>query len=378
MKVFPYTAQTLDQDDHLALIKCFEQDWITRGPQVKAFEKAISEYCNVPYVVSFNSGTSALTAASYAAEINSEDLIVSSPNTFVGTLSGALKRTRHLYFTDIDLKTGCGDFNHFPQTKDQRVCQFPVLYSGIAREIKKSPGGLLIEDACQAFGSSYLSGEKVGSCPQSDMTVFSFHPAKSICMGEGGAVTTKSKAYYEKLLLFRNNGIVKTPDHDPWAYDVMDLTDNHNVTEFQATLGLSQLSKIESFLKQRRTLVRRYKEHLNEVEHLTLLTDQYDAHSAHNLFPIQIDFEALGVSRKELMLELKSLGVLTQVHFIPLYHHPYFKKHYDFNRASFPNMERYYERTLSFPLYSHLKIEEVDFVCATLKTCLEKRCLPYR
>lgn len=379
MKMIPYSHQTFEADDQRALSEVLNQLWVTRGPKVSAFEQALGEYCQIPYVVIFNSGTAAISAAYFAAQISSKDLIVTSPNTFVGTVSYALHHTKNLRFVDLDLKTGCGIFD--PDHLDahyEKICIVPVLFSGIPQEIQKtSKNQILIEDACEAFGSTYLSGQKVGSCPHSDMTVFSFHPAKTICTGEGGAVTTKSKELYERLLLFRNNGIVKKESEDPWFYEVIELSNNYNVTEFQAALGLSQLKKADHFIQARRDLVTRYRRHLEGIKDLELFDPCYDHHSAHNLFPILIDFKKLRCSRKEVMTFLKGKGISTQVHFIPLYRHPYFQKNFSFKSSDFPNMETYYERELSLPLYAHLKITEVDEICSTLKECLSFLSRPF-
>lgn len=373
MNNIPYTKQTIEKDDKQALLDALESDWITRGPSVQAFEEAVADYCKVPYAVAFNSGSVALEAACYAGELNPQDRIFSSPNTFVGTVSGALKRCRNLHFLDLDLETGSPDFKNL-QDFNTRLCLIPVHFSGIAKKIEKPfENALLIEDACQAFGACYPTGERVGSCPTSDMTVFSFHPAKTICTGEGGIVTTKNEAYYKRLLLFRNNGIIKKEGSDPWFYEIVDLTNNYNVTDITASLGLSQLKKVDLFLEHRRKLVQRYRKHLGELEHLSLFPEDYDAQSSHNLFVTQIDFEAYGMTRKEVMLKLSEEGIGSQVHFIPLYKHPYFKTHFSFKEDAFPFTEHYYEKALSLPLFSHLTLQEVDQVCASLNKCLNSK-----
>ncbi len=375
MNNIPYTKQTIEEDDKQALLDTLESNWITRGPTVQAFEKAVSDYCKVPYAVAFNSGSVALEAACYAGELNAQDHLFSSPNTFVGTVSGAVKRSQNLHFLDLDIETGSPNFNHLQQLKvEGRVCLIPVHFSGIAKKIEKPfENSLIIEDACQAFGARYPTGERVGGCPTSDMTVFSFHPAKTICMGEGGLVTTKDEEYYKRLLLFRNNGIIKKKEDDPWYYEIVDLTNNYNVTDISASLGLSQLKKVDLFLEHRRKLVQRYREQLGELKHISLFSEKYDAHSSHNLFVTQIDFEAYGTTRKEVMLKLREEGIGTQVHFIPLYKHPYFKTHFSFKEEAFPCTESYYERALSLPLFSHLSFEEVDRVCASLAQCLNSK-----
>lgn len=367
MEFIPYAQQHILPEDIQSAVDCFASPIITRGPQVEEFEKKCAAFCHAKYAVVFNSGTSALSAASYALDISSSDTIVSSPNTFVGTLAEALKKTSHLQLLDIDLKTGSPNFNAFIPASSNRHILFMVHFAGIAQKIKNLPANCyVIEDACQAFGSKYLDGSMVGSCPHSEMTVFSFHPAKTICTGEGGLVTTNSKQYYDKLRLYRNNGMVKEESFDPWIYQVVDLTTNTNFTDFQAALGLSQLKRIDQIVQFRQEHAARYRKHFKECDWIQLLDEKYDPFSAHNLFVTLIDFKQIGITRKEFMTELKAKGIGTQVHFIPLYKHPYFKKHFQFDEYSFPNTESYYERELSLPLFTHLKDEQIDHVCQTI------------
>lgn len=191
---------------------------------------------------------------------------------------------------------------------------------------------------------------------------FSFHPAKTLCSGEGGLVTTRSYKLYERLLLFRNNGITKS-DKDPlWVYLVHDLTGNYHIHELGAAMGLSQLKNIETHLAKRRELVRYYRKVFKDIEEVKLPDPSYDLLSSHNLFVVEIDFEKLGQSRDEIMKAFRKLHIQTQVHFIPLYHHPYFKKHYSFKKEDFPFTEAYYSKALSLPLFSHMTFEEIDRV----------------
>ncbi len=367
MNFIPYTQQTLNLDDVQAVLKSFGSTLITRGPLVEEFEKKCSQFCKAKYAVAFNSGTNALAAAGYAAQLNTDDSVVTSPITFVGTVAGALQKTQNLQLLDIDLKTGSPDFKKLTPPKNGRAFLFPVHFSGIAKTIEKPfKECIIIEDACEAFGSKYLDGLPVGSCPHSDMTVFSFHPAKTICMGEGGMVTTNSKTYYERLLLYRNNGIIKESNCDPWMYQVKDLTTNSNVTDFQAALGLSQLKRIGSLISERKKRVLQYRKNLENLNYISFLDAKYDDYSAHNLLPILIDFEKIGISRKKLMNKLKANGIGTQVHFIPLYHHDYFKRHFQLNITRYPNTEAYYSKALSLPLFSHITEDQVDTICKIL------------
>lgn len=363
MNFIPYAHQTLDREDIQSALKSLESSLVTRGPLVEEFERTVAQYCGAYYAVAFNSGTSALTAAGYAAGLSEEDTVITSPNTFVGTVSGALQKTQKLQLVDIDPKTGCGNFSSLERPKHGRLFVYPVHYSGIAIKPERPfNDAIIIEDACEAFGSLYKDGTMVGSCQSSDMTVFSFHPAKTICMGEGGLVTTNNKEYYEKLKLFRNNGIVKDGNMAPFMYEVHDVTGNYNVTEFQAALGLSQFKKLDTLVQQRNNHVLEYRKRLQHPA-VSFLDETFHNYSAHNLLPVLFDVEVLDISKSELMLELNKRGIGTQVHFIPLYRHPYFQKRFKWDEKHFLNMERFYEKELSLPLFAHLKVKDIQKVC---------------
>ena len=375
MKNFiPYCRQTLDQLDIDAATRSLHQNLITRGPPVVDLENKIKDYCGSKYAVIFNSGSSALGATAYAANINYKDTVVTSPNTFVATVSAALQKTKHLKLVDIDLQTGCSNFKNFKPADDSRHIYIPVHFAGISIPIKKTlEHDVIIEDGCQALGASYSCGSKVGSCKYSDMTVFSMHPAKTICTGEGGIVTTNDPSLYERLLLYRNNGIVRIDKDYLGQYDILDLTNNYNMTSFQAALGLSQMSKIDRFIDQRKACIKRYRENFNKHPFITLLSSHYDQISAHNLCVILLKFEDLNISKSQLIQKLIDKDIGTQVHFIPLYKHTYFKKHFNFDEAQFPNMEIFYKRCLTIPLFSHLSIIQVDYICDTLSALLEPK-----
>lgn len=370
MDYIPYAQQSLSSEDIQAAAQSLTSSFITRGPLVEEFENFCAQYCRAKYAMAFNSGTTALTAAYYAASLSKEDTLITSPNTFVGTLAGALQHTQNLKFVDIDPNTGCGDFKNLEPPMFGRLFLIPVHYSGIAQTLQKPfKDSVIIEDACEAFGALYKDGTPVGACKYSDMTVFSFHPAKTICTGEGGLVTTNNYSYYEKLKLYRNNGIIKETYSDPWVYEVHDLTTNAHFTEFQAALGLSQLKRIDSFLEKRKAHVQLYRQTLKHPA-ISFLDESFDLFSAHNLLPVFFDWEALHISRAEFMMHLKQEGIGTQVHFIPLYHHPYFKQHFSFRTSRYPHMEMFYRKELSLPLFPHLNIAQIQRICSTILNIL--------
>lgn len=361
---FPYAKQSICEQDCEQIVLALKGPMITRGEHVTAFENALKERVEADYAVVFNSGSTALEAAYYAAEGGPGDRILTTPNSFAATAGPGMKRGMTPCFVDIDLKTGNMDLEmtllnlDYPSTRG-RLFVVPVHFAGLAMDMKKirkalnDPKAIIIEDAAHAIGSRYPSGEKVGSCRYSDMTIFSFHPAKTITTGEGGAVTTNDPNLYQRLLLFRNNGIVKKAAiHD---YDVTSLTGNYNFTDFQAALGLSQLSRLDDFIEKRRRLVKRYRKNFAGVDKITLFTADQDDYTAFHLMVIQAAFD-----RVKLMDHLKNEGVGTQLHYIPLYHHSAFKNEVGEIAEYFPKMEQYAQTALSLPLYYDLSEENVD------------------
>lgn len=388
-KFIPYARQSISSDDAHEVSQSLLSDLITRGPQVEKFEQALAEYCGVQYAVAFNSATAALMAAYHAAKVTVFDRLITTPNSFVATIGAAMQCGATPVFVDIDRATGNLDLDQVkinlegPQSSRGRMIIAPVHFSGIAVDMEKldglikNPSTFVIEDAAHAIGSSYANGQKVGSCAWSHMTIFSFHPSKTMTTGEGGMVTTNDEELARLLRRFRNNGIEKDPkflkqEPQPWYYEVQELSGNYNVTELQAALGLSQLKRLEQFVVKRRQLVAYYRSKLKDIPLIKLFSAQYDKQTAFHLFVVQIDFAAIGKKRSDVMLKLKEKGIGSQVHYIPLYRHPIFNKSIEDISVYFPQMEAYYTQALSLPLYYDLTEADVDYICQTLCDILKK------
>lgn len=378
----PYGRQSISDQDVRAVSDVLRSDWITRGPKVQEFEEAIAEYCGARYAVAFSTGSSALLAAAHVAGVGPYDRVITTPNTFVASIGPSIMKGATPVFVDIDRDTGNLSLEQLkytlevPFSRGQQVV-IPVHFSGIAVDMEAlsetfiHPDSLVIEDAAHALGSSYPDGSKVGCCAHSAMTVFSFHPVKAITTGEGGMVTTNDADYFQKLRQFRNNGIIKKEDHSlPWYYEVEELSGNYHLTEFQAALGLCQLARLDSIAEKRCSLVKRYRERLSGLPHLKLFNDQHDGRSCFHLMVVQIDFEKLGKPREELMEMLRKKGIGSQVHYIPVYRHPFFKKEKGDISAYFPEMEKYYAQALSLPLFYEMEEADVDRVATELESIL--------
>lgn len=366
-KFFPYAQQWIDEADIAAVSAALQEPMITRGPKVEEWETAVAKECDALYAVAFSSATAALHGAYWAAHVGPFDRIITSPNTFIGTVAGALNFGTEVDLADIDPQTGNLDVERMltvrPPTKGKLVF-VPVHFTGVPVNMRRlcqtiiDPHAVVIEDASQAFGAVYDNQKKVGCCEYSDMTVFSFHPAKTITTGEGGMVLTNHLNYFERLRLFRNNGLENGL--------VKHASGNYHITSFAAALGLSQLSRLNTNLRKRRSLIRLYRKLLAKTPHLSLPPEQHDDYSSHNLFVVHIDFAALGKSRDTVRQALLEQGVGTQVHHTPLYHHPVLKKLHASWETLYPGMENYYSSTLTLPLYPHLSEAHVKKIAASV------------
>lgn len=383
----PYAHQTIDDKDRAAVLEALKGDLITRGPQVEAFEAAIASYVGAKYAIAFSSASAALNAAYGVKEISSYDRILTSPNTFIATTAYASLKGASSVFVDIDRRTGGWNQELVSQNLEYksikgRLFLVPVHFAGIAVDMPSlyekltASNVVVIEDAAHALGSFYPNGKKVGCSDYSDMTVFSFHPAKHITTGEGGMITTNDEELFHQLKIFRNSGIVKEPSRlkkqegEHWYYEVQEFATNSHMTDFQAALGLSQLTKLEEWIKKRRLLVKKYRELLKKIPAIQLFSPDFDDLTAYHLMVVQIDFASKKLTRTHVMEELKKREIGTQYHYIPLYRHPCYQRVVGHIEEYFPEMETYYQRALSLPLFPAMTETDVVRVVEALDSIL--------
>jgi perosamine synthetase len=391
VKVLTYGRHFLEEDDIAAVTDVLRHGWLTQGPKVAEFEAAVAARVGARYAVAVSNGTAALHIAALAAGVGPGDTLVTSPNTFVASANCAAYAGGTAQFSEIDESTLNLDPDELAATcsRLKKVKAIvPVHFAGLpcdmpkVREIARRHDSIVIEDAAHALGAVYEDGRAVGSCAHSDMTIFSFHPVKIIATGEGGMVTTNSEALYRDLLRLRSHGINKNDDPlldpahaytdgvpNPWYYEMRELGYNYRITDVQCALGLSQLRKLDRFLERRRELALRYDRFFAETPHLVPAQSAGRRASAHHLYPVRIDFEALGRSRAEFMRALQGRNIVCQVHYIPVHYHPFYREngHRD---DRFPVAERYYEQALSLPLYYGLTDDEQRYVVDEVKRLL--------
>jgi len=377
-RLLPYSRQLIEDDDINEVIKVLKSDFITQGPMVEKFEKALAKYVGAKYCVVFSSGTAALHGAYFAAGLTQGDEFITTPNTFAATSNAGLYLGAKPIFVDIESDSG----NIDPSLIEQKITSNTKLvtavdYSGhpadidVIKDIAEDHSLIFIEDAAHALGAAY-KGKKVGAL--ADMTIFSFHPVKIITTGEGGAVCTNNEEFYEKLIIFRQHGIIKDkrdflnpPDGD-WYYEMHVLGYNYRLTDIQCALGLSQLKKIERFLKERRKIAKRYMDDFANVKLFDLPIEKEDAKSSWHLFPIKLkDYS----KKAEIFKELREKGIIVQVHYIPVYWHPYYQQ-LGYSKGLCPRAEEFYKRELSIPIFPGLSEEEITYIENTLLEVIKK------
>ena len=374
----PYSRQYIDEYDIEAVVNVLKSDIITQGSKIKEFEDAIADYAGAKYAVAFNSGTSALHSSMFALDIKNKDQVITSPNTFCATSNSVLYQNAEPVFSDIDLNTYNLDIDLIDSVINKNTkAIIPVHFAGRPCDmdkldaIKKKYKLFIVEDACHAIGAVYKN-KKIGSI--SDITCFSFHPVKNITTGEGGIAVTNSLDLYQKMLQFRTHGITKDEsllcqNDGPWFYEMHYLGYNYRMTDFQAALGLSQLKKLPHFINCRNEIADLYYQKLKDIEEI-VLPDKFNISEgvhAYHLFVIRIKNN----KRKQVFEKLRKNNLGVNVHYIPVYNHPYYKNT-GFGRYKdiCKNMETYYSECISIPIYPKMQDNDTKRVADLLKkTC---------
>ncbi|CAA6799354.1 MAG: Bacillosamine/Legionaminic acid biosynthesis aminotransferase PglE; 4-keto-6-deoxy-N-Acetyl-D-hexosaminyl-(Lipid carrier) aminotransferase [uncultured Sulfurovum sp.] len=369
MNFIPYGKQLLDKDDIDAVVQTLNSDYLTTGPKVIAFEDALSEYCNVTFTIAVANGTAALHLASLVL-LNKGDKVLTTPNSFLATSNAILYAEAVPVFIDIS-EDGNIDLDLCEEAlkKDSSIkAIYAVAFSGRMLDqvklkyLKKTYNVSILEDCAHAIGAK--DGTiKAASCINSDVSILSFHPVKHMTTGEGGAITTNSKELYEKMLILRGHGMVKTSEMKPWEYEMRELGFNYRITDMQCALGLSQLSKLDSFIKRRIELVKAYDKAFEGTIVNSLYT--YDGKSSYHLYVVLVDFSTLSITKEHLFNELREKDIGIQLHYIPINKQPYYKS-LGYGDEITPIMNKYYEECFSLPMFPKLRNEEQEYIIKTL------------
>lgn len=394
MNFLPYSRHNIDDEDIRAVVDILKGDWLTTGPAVAGFEEALCRITSAQYAVACSSGTAALHMALAATGIVERQRVIVPAITFAATANAARYLGAEPIFSDVDPDTGLLT----PQTLAAAIKRsggaqavIPVHLAGQScdmrgiAEIARENGMKVVEDSCHAIGGSIDEGEgdsPVGACVYSDAAAFSFHPVKSVAMGEGGAVTTNSADMDAEMRRFRSHGTRRESDGflnaalamegeslNPWYYEIDGLGFNYRVSDIHCALGLSQLSKLAARVARRTELVDRYTDRLAPLAPIVRpLGRRGRGNTAWHLFVVLIDFAAAGTTRGDVMRALREQGIGSQVHYIPLPLMPAFNEFSD--GSSFPGAMKYYEQCLSLPLYFGMSDDDVDRVVAVLADVL--------
>ena len=387
MNFIPYGRQNITEEDIDAVVNVLKSDYLTQGPKVPEFEDAIKEHCNVGYALAMNSATSALHVACLALDIGKDDIVWTTPITFVASANCALYCGATVDFVDIDPKT----YNLSTQALREKLrtakiegklpkvvipvhlCGQPCDMEGIYK-LSKEYGFSIIEDASHAIGGSYKN-EPIGNCQYSDITIFSFHPVKIITTAEGGVATTNEKELAQKMDLLRSHGITRDSDlmtHEPdgpWYYQQIDLGFNYRMTEMQAALGVSQIERLQSITESRHKIARKYDEKLASLPVIVPFQIQ-ESYSGLHLYVIRLKTNQIQKSHKEVFDELRASSIGVNLHYIPVHLQPYYQQNLGFKVGDFPESELYYSQAISLPMYPDLTEDQQAYIAKTLERIL--------
>jgi len=376
--MIPYSRQSISEQDIEEVVQVLRSDMITQGPINKKFEEEICSFTTSKYSVLTNSATSALHLACLALGLGPNDILWTSPNSYVASANVGLFCNAHVDFVDIDLES----FNMCVRALEEKLklaelngklpkIVMPVHFAGHScdmfsiSKLAKKYGFRVIEDASHAIGGKY-HGEPIGSCTYSDITVFSFHPVKIITTGEGGSAVTNDPLLFENLKLLCSHGVTRDPNkmetetENSWVYDQIILGFNYRMSDLNAALGSSQLKRIDEFIRRRHEIARKYDEELSPLNLITPYRDPKN-YSALHLYPIQTD------QRMEIFNWLHSEGIKVNVHYRPIHIQPYWRKK-GFLPGDFPNSETYYSKAISLPIHFNLTDDQQDKVIKVLNS----------
>lgn len=378
-----YGQQSINQADLDAVSDVLKSKFLTQGPMVPRFEADVSMYCGAEYAVAVNSATSALHLAYLALGLKRGDIVWTSPVTFAATANAALFCGAKVDFVDID----CHTYNISIEALSQKLAKaeiegklpklvVPVHLSGQPADMEsvyklsQKYGFKIVEDASHGIGASYKY-DRIGKCRFSDITVFSFHPVKIITTCEGGVATTNDPLVADKMRLLRSHGItrdhnkmINVPDGD-WYYEQIDLGFNYRMSDLHAALGVSQLARVDEFVERRHELANRYRKLLSDIP-LKLPFQLEETYSSYHLFIIQITENEGHIGKKLVFDYLRTNEIGVNLHYIPVYKHPYYRK-LGFPEKYCQNAETYYARSITLPIHPMLSDDKQAYICQTLQ-----------
>ncbi len=369
-KKIGYGHQYIDDADIQAVVDVLKSDYLTCGPYVEKAERMLEAYTGAAHACLASNGTAALHCACIAAGIGPGDEVITTPLTFAASANCALYCGANVVFADIDPDT----YNIDPASVESKITEntkavVAVDFTGQAvkireiRDICDRHNLIFIEDAAHSIGTKY-DGKMVGSL--ADMTCFSFHPVKTVTAGEGGAILTNNDELYKKLILAHTHGITHdenlmedAPHEGPWYYEEISLGYNYRITDFQSALLMSQLKKIDWFIKRRKEIVSKYNEAFEKLPGIIVQKEIPESDTCRHLYIIRLDLDRLTCTRREFFDAMSAEGVQCQIHYVPVYWFPYYRK-LGHKKGECPNAEKVYNCIMSIPLYPAMTDKDAD------------------
>jgi len=375
----PYGRQSIDEDDIAAVDETLRGDWLTTGPNVEAFEKALASYVGSSHAVAVNSGTAALHAAVHALDIGPQDEVIVPAITFVASANVVVYQGGTPVFADVQKDSLLID----PESVEGRISGrtkaiVSVDYAGQPCDygaldaIADRHGLSIVSDACHALGGSYR-GRAVGTL--ATLSTFSFHPVKHITTGEGGMVTTDRPDLADRMRRFRNHGIEtdhrQRSDKGTHAYEMVDLGFNYRLTDFQCALGISQLKHIDAWVSRRREIAARYDSLLNGIEGVRPLRDAEGVEHAHHLYVVRLGGADVAVDRDQVFAAMRARNIGVNVHYPPVHLHPFYRRRFGFAEGLCPNAEAVYKQVLSLPMFPAMRDSDIERVVGALADAIQ-------
>lgn len=388
-KKFSYGRQTIDALDIKAVVTTLKSDWLTQGPTILKFENSLSKKFGGKYASAVSSGTAGLHLIAMGLGWKKDDIVITSPITFLASANCAVYAGATPDFADIDESTYTIDPNKLEDKiklySSQNIKVAAVVavdYAGhpcdwnSLKTLKDKYEFQLVNDYCHAPGAEYMNDFKY-STKYADVANLSFHPVKHITTGEGGAVLTNDERLNNRIKTFRTHGMTKDinileKSDGPWYYEMHEPGFNYRITDFQCALGISQLKKLNEFLKKRRSIAKFYDRAFTKDDRFIIPSVSKDAKHAYHIYPLQIKFDELKISKKNFFIRLKEKKINCQVHYVPVHLQPFYRKNYGFKQGDFPIAEKFYERELSIPMYPSLTVKDLSYISKTIIETLNR------
>lgn len=385
-----YGKQSIEQSDIDAVVDVLNGDWLTQGPAVEIFENDLNNYFGVKNTCAVANGTAALHLTGLALGWGTGDIVITSPITFLATANCIIYAGATPDFVDIDPNTYTIDPDHVEdkikayQSHGKKVkAVIGIDYAGhpcdwqALREIADKYELQLVNDNCHALGASY-NADKQYAVKYADVVIQSYHPVKLITTGEGGAILTNDSKIDEKVRCLRTHGMTKDPNQlekndGLWYYEMHEVGYNYRITDFQCALGSSQLKKLDHYVQKRLEIAKKYDELFSNIDNLKIPETHNSVDHVYHLYPLQIDFNKLSLTKTEFFEKMKQMGTNLQVHYIPVHLQPFYKQNYGFKLGDYPLAEKFYDRAISIPLYPSLTGAEVKKVVMDITKFVESK-----